>query len=206
MIIILIGPPGAGKGTQADAVCARYGIPQLSTGNMLREAKANGTLDPEIRRIMDSGALVPDQAVIDLIGKRIDQDDAKPGFLLDGFPRTVPQAEALDRLLEARGRKVDSVVQLDVQRSLIEERLVHRRSDKRTGKIYHLLYNPPPPDAELEHRADDQPETVGKRLDAYESLTAALLPWYERKGLLRRIDGVGTVDEVKARLFGALGA
>jgi adenylate kinase len=209
VIVILIGPPGAGKGTQATAVCEKYGIPQLSTGNMLREAKAAGTLDPAIQKQMDTGGLVPDEYVIGLIGARIDQPDAKPGFLLDGFPRTLEQAEALEGLLQKRGLKVDSVVQLDVARSLIEERLVHRRTDKRTGKIYHLLYNPPPPDTpavELEHRADDQPDKVGTRLDAYEKLTAALLPWYEARGLLRRIDGVGTPKEVEARLFGALGA
>lgn len=204
MILVLVGPPGCGKGTQAKLICGKYGIPQISTGDMLRAAKKAGTLDPKYLEIMDSGGLLPDEAVIGLIDERIDADDCKPGFLLDGFPRTVPQAEALASLLEKRGRKLDKVVQLDVQRDLLMERLTLRRTDKGTGQIYHLKYNPPPPDAELEHRADDQPETVGKRLDAYEAMTSALLPFYESKGLLRRIDGVGKPDEVTSRLLAVL--
>lgn len=205
MIVVLVGPPGSGKGTQAKVVCGRLGVPQVSTGDMLRAAKANGTLDRRYLEIMDSGGLVPDEAMIDLIDRRLDADDCKPGMLLDGFPRTVPQAEALGTLLERRGRKVDAVVQLDVPRSLLEERLIHRRTDKRTGQIYHLVYSPPPPEADLEHRADDRPETVGKRLDSYESMTASLLPYYEGKGVLRRIDGVGAPDEITKRLFAAIG-
>ncbi|MFT3774065.1 MAG: adenylate kinase [Minicystis sp.] len=206
MIIVLVGPPGAGKGTQAKVLLGRYGIPQISTGDMLRAAKAAGTIDPKHRAIMDAGGLVPDEAMIDLIDKRIDADDCKPGFLLDGFPRTVPQAEALGQLLQRRGRKLDAVIQLDVSRSLLEERLIGRRTDKRTGQIYHLVYSPPPPGADLEHRADDQPEAVGKRLDAYDALTAALLPYYQAKGLLRRVDGVGEPDEVTSRVLTALGS
>lgn len=203
-IVILVGPPGSGKGTQAKVVCEKWGIPQISTGDMLRAAKKNGTLEKKFLDLMDAGALVPDEAVIGLIDRRIDDADCKPGFLLDGFPRTVPQAEALDALLEKRGRSIDDVVQVDVPRDALMERLVHRRTDKATGRIYHLVYNPPPADAELEHRADDMPETVGKRLDAYEAMTAALLPWYESKGLLRRIDGVGRPDEVTSRLLAAV--
>lgn len=203
-IVILVGPPGSGKGTQAKVVCEKWGIPQISTGDMLRAAKKNGTLDKKYLDLMDAGALVPDEAVIGLIDRRIDDADCKPGFLLDGFPRTVPQAEALDALLAKRGRTIDHVVQVDVPRDDLMERLVHRRTDKATGRIYHLVYNPPPADAELEHRADDMPETVGKRLDAYEAMTAALLPWYESKGLLRRIDGVGRPDEVTSRLLAAV--
>ena len=203
-IVILVGPPGSGKGTQAKVVCERWGIPQISTGDMLRAAKKNGTLEKKYLDLMDAGALVPDEAVIGLIDRRIDDADCKPGFLLDGFPRTVPQAEALDALLARRGLTIDDVVQVDVPRDALMERLVHRRTDKATGRIYHLVYNPPPADAELEHRADDMPETVGKRLDAYEAMTAALLPWYETKGLLRRIDGVGKPDEVTSRLLAAV--
>ncbi|MDI1450039.1 adenylate kinase [Polyangium sp. 6x1] len=205
MITILVGPPGSGKGTQAKVLCGKFGIPQISTGDMLRAAKAAGTLNPQYRAIMDAGGLVPDQAMIELIDKRIDDADCKNGFLLDGFPRTVPQAEALERLLAGRSLTINAVLQLDVARSLLEERLIHRRTDKRSGQIYHLVYNPPPPDAELEHRADDRPEAVGKRLDAYEAMTAALLPYYEAKGLLRRVDGVGKPEEVTARVLGALG-
>jgi len=204
MIAILVGPPGSGKGTQAKVLCGKFGVPQISTGDMLRAAKGAGTLDPRYRAIMDGGGLVPDEAMIELIDKRIDDADCARGFLLDGFPRTVPQAEALGGLLGTRNLNIDAVLQLDVARSLLEERLIHRRTDKRTGQIYHLVYNPPPPDAELEHRADDRPEAVGKRLDAYEAMTAALLPYYETKGLLRRVDGVGTPEEVTARVLGAL--
>ncbi|UQA61513.1 adenylate kinase [Polyangium aurulentum] len=204
MIAILVGPPGSGKGTQAKVLTARFGIPQISTGDMLRAAKQAGTLDPRYRAIMDAGGLVPDEAMIELIDKRIDADDCKNGFLLDGFPRTVPQAEALEGLLARRSLTIDAVLQLDVPRDLLEERLIHRRTDKRSGQIYHLVYNPPPPDAELEHRADDRPEAVGKRLDAYEAMTSALLPYYETKGLLRRLDGVGPPEEVTGRVLLAL--
>ena len=204
MLVVLVGPPGSGKGTQAQFLRERFGIPQISTGDMLRAAKAAGTLDQRYLEIMDKGGLVPDQAAIELIDNRIDAEDCKPGFLLDGFPRTVPQAEALGELLSKRGRTLDRVIQLDVDRTLLEERLIHRRTDKGTGHIYHLIYNPPPPGAELEHRADDRPEAVGKRLDAYETMTAALLPYYDGKGLLRRVDGVGKPDEVTARVLAAL--
>ncbi len=205
MLVVLVGPPGSGKGTQAKVICQRFGIPQISTGDMLRAAKAAGTLDQRYLDIMDKGGLVPDEAMIKLIDGRIDAEDCKPGFLLDGFPRTVPQAEALGELLAKRNRSLERVVQLDVARSLLEERLVNRRTDKETGQIYHLVYNPPPPGAQIEHRADDRPEAVGKRLDAYETMTAALLPYYDGKGLLRRVDGVGKPDEVTARVLTALG-
>lgn len=204
MIAILVGPPGSGKGTQAQFICEKYGIPQISTGDMLRAAKKAGTLDPKLLAIMDSGGLVPDEAMLALIEKRLEEPDTKSGFLLDGFPRTVPQAEGLGKLLEHHGLTLDAVIQLDVARELLFERLVDRRADERTGQIYHLKYNPPPPGAELVHRRDDQPDTVNKRLDAYDQLTAALLPYYEKKGLLRRVDGVGKPAEITPRLLGAL--
>lgn len=204
MQIVLVGPPGSGKGTQAKILMDRFGIPQISTGDMLRAAKKAGTLDKKYLEIMDAGGLVPDQAMIDLIDGRLDAADCLPGFLLDGFPRTVPQAEALGALMDGRVKKLDAVIQLDVSRHLLEERLIHRRTDKKTGQIYHLVYSPPPPGADLEHRADDLPAAVGKRLDAYEAMTAALLPYYQAKGLLRRVDGVGKPDEVTARVLAAL--
>jgi adenylate kinase len=207
MLLVLVGPPGSGKGTQATVLRERYGIPQISTGDMLRAAKKNGTINPVHLKIMDAGGLVPDEAMIELIDRRIDAEDCKPGFLLDGFPRTVPQAEALGQLLQKRGRSLGAVIQLDVARSMLEERLIYRRTHKTTGQIYHLTYNPPPPGTasdELEHRADDRPEAVGKRLDAYEAMTAALLPYYEGKGLLRRVDGVGKPDAVTSRILEAL--
>jgi adenylate kinase len=204
MIIVLVGAPGSGKGTQAQLLCARYGIPQVSTGDMLRAAKKGGTLPAELVQEMDKGGLVPDEVVIGLIDQRVAAADCDPGFLLDGFPRTVPQAEALAGLLERRGKKLDAVLQLDVARSLLLERLVDRRTDKTTGQIYHLKYNPPPLGADVEQRADDLPESVAKRLDTYEEITAALLPYYEARGLLRRVDGVGKPDDVTSRVRAAL--
>jgi adenylate kinase len=206
MRVVFVGPPGAGKGTQAKLVCARLGIPQISTGDMLRAAKADGKLPADLVAQMARGALVPDEVVIGLIDERTRLDDCAPGFLLDGFPRTVPQATALDRLLAARGQKLDRVVALDVPRDLLLERAVLRRTDKRTGQIYHLKYNPPPPDADLELRTDDREDVVRKRLDVYEAMTAELLPYYEGIGILRRVDGVGSVDEVSGRIVQALGA
>jgi adenylate kinase len=205
MRLIFIGPPGAGKGTQAKLVCARWHIPQVSTGDMLRSAKSAGRLPSDLITKMAEGGLVPDEVVIGLIDVRLDEDDCKPGFLLDGFPRTVPQAAALDLLLERRGLSLDGVLALEMDRELLIERAVLRRTDKRTGQIYHLKYKPPPPDAELEHRPDDREDVVKSRVDTYERMTADLLPYYEKRGILKRVDGVGTVEDVTARVFSALG-
>jgi len=206
MRLVFIGPPGAGKGTQAKVICQKWKIPQISTGDMLREAKANGTLPQELVEKMATGGLVPDEAVIELIRARTDKDDAKSGFLLDGFPRTVPQADALNKLLESRAMKLDVVVALDVPKELLMERACLRRTDKATGQIYHLKYKPPPPDADLEHRADDHEDVVRNRVDTYEKMTADLLPFYDKAGLLKRIDGVGDVEEVTHRVIAVLSA
>jgi adenylate kinase len=205
MRVVFVGPPGAGKGTQAKFVCSRLGVPQVSTGDMLRAAKSEGRLSADLVTAMAKGALVPDAEVIGLIDERTRQPDCVPGFLLDGFPRTAPQATALDELLSRRGQKLDRVVALEVPKDLLFERAVLRRTDKRTGQIYHLKYNPPPPDADLEHRADDKEDVVAKRLDVYLAMTAELLPYYEKLGILRRVDGVGSVDEVTRRVTNALG-
>jgi adenylate kinase len=205
MRLVLIGPPGAGKGTQAKIVCARWGIPQISTGDMLRAAKAQGKLSPALVARMAGGGLVPDDIVIELIRERTTVLDCHPGFLLDGFPRTVPQAEALAVMLQGRNQSLDAVLALEVSRDLLIERAVLRRQDKGTGQIYHLKYNPPPSGAVLEHREDDREEVVLKRLDTYEAMTAELLPYYEKTGNLRRINGVGTVEQVTARILEALG-
>jgi adenylate kinase len=205
MRLVFVGPPGAGKGTQAKLVCAKYEIPQISTGDMLRAAKTAGKLAADLVAKMAAGALVPDEVVIGLIDERTTQADCSDGFLLDGFPRTAAQAGALDALLKGRGLRLDHVVAIEVPRELLFERAVLRRTDKRTGQIYHLKYSPPPPGADVEHRADDREEVVQTRLATYEAMTAELLPYYEARGILKRINGVGTVDEVSARVFGALG-
>ncbi len=201
MRLIFLGPPGAGKGTQAQLLCEQLGIPQLSTGDMLRAAKAAGQLPTELVEKMAQGGLVPDEAVIGLIAARTKEPAAAKGFLLDGFPRTVPQAEALASMLKDAGQALDAAIALEVPRELLVERAVLRRTDKRTGQIYHLKYKPPPPDADLEHRADDQEDVVAKRVDTYEAITSELFPHYEKLGLLRRVDGVGSVDEVRQRIL-----
>ena len=206
MRLILLGPPASGKGTQAAILCERLGVPKISTGDMLRAALAAGTpLGKEAAAYMNNGKLVPDSVVIGLVEERLQEPDTRAGFILDGFPRTVPQADALAALLEKLGKPLDAVLQIDVPRDLLLERATLRRTDKRTGQIYHLKYSPPPPGAELEHRADDQGETVARRLDEYDAMTAALLPHYERHGILKRVDGVGSPAEVTARIFAALG-
>jgi adenylate kinase len=206
MRIVLVGPPASGKGTQARVLCDGLRVPQISTGDMLREAKAKGTeLGGKAAGYMQAGQLVPDAVVIGLIDERLEQADAKGGFVLDGFPRTVLQAEALGALLGKRGLKLDHVIQIEVPRDLLVERAVLRRTDKKTGQIYHLKYNPPPPDADLEHRADDQEETVLARLDTYDTMTSALLPYYEALKLLRKVDGVGKPAEITDRLRSVLG-
>jgi len=204
MRLVFVGPPGAGKGTQAKLVCDRYGIPQVSTGDMLRAAKAEGRLPAELVAEMAKGALVPDSVVVGLIEKRFEAADCKPGFLLDGFPRTQAQAASLDALLDKLGKKLDAVVALEVARELLIERAVLRRTDKRTGQIYHLKYKPPPPGAELEHRPDDREDVVKNRIDTYERMTAELLPYYEKRGILKRVDGVGSVEDVTSRVLSAL--
>lgn len=202
MRLILLGAPASGKGTQAAVLTEKFGVPKVSTGDMLRAALKDGTaLGKEAAKYMNEGGLVPDSVVIGLVEERLTQADAKPGFILDGFPRTVAQAEALDALLKRLGTPLDSIVQIDVPRDLLMERATLRRTDKRTGQIYHLKYSPPPPDAELEHRPDDHEEKVKTRLDVYDAQTAALLPHYEKLGVLRRVDGVGSPKEITARML-----
>jgi len=204
--LVFVGPPGAGKGTQAQIICDKFGIPQLSTGDILRAKKAAGALPADIAATMAGGGLVRDEYMVDIIEERTTAADCKAGFLLDGFPRTVPQATALAAMLSKRSLKLDAVLALEVPKELLVERAVLRRTDKRTGQIYHMKYKPPPPGADLDIRADDKEEVVRKRLDTYEAMTSDLLPWYEKAGLLKRIDGVGPVEEVTKRVLSALGA
>ena len=202
--LVFLGPPGAGKGTQAKVICDKFQIPQISTGDMLRAAKAAGKLPKDLVEKMAAGALVPDEVVIKLIDERTQEADAKNGFLLDGFPRTVPQAEALGAMLKTRNQSLNCALALEVPRELLVERATLRRTDKRTGQIYHLKYKPPPPDADLEHRADDREDVVKNRLDTYERMTSELLPYYAKAGILKRVDGTGTVEEVTQRVLHAL--
>ena len=205
MRIVLLGPPASGKGTQAELLSKKFGIPKISTGDMLRAARKAGTpLGKQADEYMAAGKLVPDEVVIGLVRERLGHPDAKKGFILDGFPRTVPQADALEKLLGDRGTPLECTLQIDVPRELLVERATLRRTDVETGQIYHLKYNPPPSGAVLEHRADDREDTVVKRLDEYETMTAALLPHYGQKGLLRTVRGVGKPEEVTQRVLDAL--
>ena len=193
MRLILLGPPGAGKGTQAQRLIEKHGIVQLSTGDMLRAAVAAGTpVGLRAKSIMDRGELVPDEVVVAIIAERIDQPDAKRGFVLDGFPRTVPQAEALERLLAERGLKLDAVIELKVDEGILLKRIEKRAADMtaRGEKV----------------RADDNPEVLKGRLEAYRAQTAPLTGHYAGKGMLKSVDGMAGIDEVTAAIARLLGA
>ena len=206
MRLILVGPPGAGKGTQAKRLVQRLGVPHISTGDMLRAAVKAGTeLGQKADAIMKAGDLVPDELVIGLVQERIRAPDAQQGFMLDGFPRTQPQAAALDEALKQADVKLDAVVLIDVADEVIEERITGRRSDPVTGQIYHLKYNPPPEGLEVVQRADDTAEACKERLTKYHRDTAPIVPYYEQRGLLKRVDGLASPDEVTQRLMTAIG-
>ncbi len=205
--MILVGPPGAGKGTQAARLVDHYSIPHISTGDMFRAAVKEGTeMGKQADAFMKKGDLVPDDVVIGMVVERIAKDDASNGFMLDGFPRTRPQAEALDVALKASGLSLDAVVLIEVDDELIEERIVNRRSDPETGTIYHMIFNPPPADVanRVVQRKDDTAEACKARLAKYHSETAPIVPFYEDKGILKRVNGVGTPDEVTGRMKTAL--
>jgi adenylate kinase len=203
MRMILVGPPGAGKGTQAARLVDTHRITHISSGDMLRAAVKEGTkLGVEADGFMKAGKLVPDDVVIGMILERIAKPDCAKGFMLDGFPRTRPQAEALDKALRDAGVKLDAVVLIEVPDALLEERAVGRRSDPETGTIYHLKYNPPPADVagRLVHRKDDTKEAVQTRIAKYHSETAPIVPFYEEQGILKRVDGVGDPDAIADRI------
>jgi len=210
-ILILTGPPGAGKGTQAKRLVETYGIPQLSTGDMLRAARSSGSeLGERVAGIMDRGELVSDDIVVALIEEQLSQHPA--GAILDGFPRTVGQVEALEAMLGKAGRRVQGVVAIEVPDETVVERIAGRRSCPNCGAIYHLV-NKPPAEADvcdvcgtspLKQRGDDTAEAAKTRVAAYHRDTAPILTHYEPQGLVRRVDGIGTVDEVFGRLSSAI--
>lgn len=191
MRLILLGPPGAGKGTQAQKLVDRYGIVQLSTGDMLRAAVAAGTeIGKKAKAVMDAGQLVSDEIVIGIVSERIDEPDAKNGFVLDGFPRTVAQAEALDKLLAGKKLKLDAVIEFKVDAEKLVDRIVRRAEEaKAAGQPV---------------RKDDNPEVFRKRLEEFHALTAALTPFYAKSGLLKPVDGMASIDEVAGAIRAAL--
>jgi adenylate kinase len=201
--MILVGPPGAGKGTQAARLIDSYSIPHISTGDMFRAAVKAGTeMGKKADEYMKAGQLVPDDVVIAMVIERIGQDDCKDGFMLDGFPRTRPQAEALDGELQKAGVELDVVLLIEVPDELILDRITGRRSDPETGTIYHIKFNPPPADVadRVVQRKDDTAEACKARLDKYHSETAPIVPFYEERGVLKRVDGNASPDEVTARI------
>jgi adenylate kinase len=213
MKLVFLGPPGAGKGTQSERICKDYGIVQLSTGDILRANRKMGTeLGKKAQEYMDAGNLVPDDIIINMIKEELKKPELKNGYILDGFPRTVPQAEALDQLLDSMGDKLDLTLVLDVPNEELIKRLSARRTCRQCGKTFHLLYNPPKVEdvcdscgGELYQRDDDKEEAILNRLKVYENQTKPLIEYYEKQGITKMIDGVGTIDDIYGRIKAVLG-
>lgn len=208
MKLILFGPPGAGKGTQASLISHKYGIPHISTGDMLRKSVREGTdLGKLAKSYMDRGELVPDDVVIGIIKDKITKNGLKKGFMLDGFPRTIPQAEALDKALSQEGLKVEAVISIEVDDEEIVRRISGRRVCEKCGAMYHIAYQPPRNlgfcdkcGGNLYHRDDDSEEVIRKRLQVYRSQTEPLKEYYGKSGILYKVDGMGKVEEVFGRI------
>lgn len=208
MQVIFMGLPGAGKGTQAEKIVESFGIPHISTGDIFRAAMAEGTpLGLKAKEYVDKGQLVPDEVTIGIVRERLARPDTEKGFLLDGFPRTVPQAEALDRALNEMGRKIDVVIHLDVDREKLLARLTGRRICRSCGATYHVIFNPPKEEGkcdkcggELYQRADDSIETVATRLDVNIKQQEPLLQFYKKQGLLQAVNGEAEIGEVFSQI------
>ncbi|NQU60012.1 MAG: adenylate kinase [Rhodospirillales bacterium] len=214
MNLILLGPPGAGKGTQAKRLQDGYGLVQLSTGDMLRAEVASGSyLGKQAKEVMDSGGLVSDELIINMISGRIDKDDCKAGFILDGFPRTTPQAEALDSMLQDKGLTIDHVIEMTVDDDAMVTRITGRFSCSNCGAGYHDEFQKTEKDGvcdkcdgtEFTRRADDNAETVRTRLEAYHEQTAPILTYYREKGVMESVDGMALIDDVTEQLNALLG-
>ncbi len=213
MNIILLGPPGAGKGTQAKRLIDKYGIPQISTGDMLRAALKEGTpLGLEAKKYMDAGTLVPDSVVIGLVKERIQKPDCAKGYMLDGFPRNVSQAEALDKMLGELGMKIDHVVSIEVPNSELLGRLTGRRTCRSCGAGFHVMFDPPKKEGvcdkcngELYQRDDDNEKTVSSRLKVYDDQTKPLIDYYVKQSKIRSVDGVGDMQDIFSRIVAHLG-
>jgi adenylate kinase len=203
MRLIFLGPPGAGKGTQAQYIVRDYGVTQLSTGDILRANRKAGTeLGKKAQTYMDAGNLVPDDLIIDMIKEELKKPEIQKGFLLDGFPRTVPQAEALDTLLDELGLKLDCTLVLEVPNEELVKRITGRRTDRKTGQVFHIIFNPPPEDGDFDlyQREDDKEETVRNRIKVYEEQTKPLIDYYTKKGIAETIEGIGKIDEIYSRI------